>query len=232
MGRSKIIFSIFVGIFFIVACKDSSDKATASSSSLPVETNVESSKVAMYKKDSCHTCFEATKKDTEKVIERSDKYRFCRDDVIVYSKDGESKIGMISKGFGGDEVGTIGDKVILHIKGYKQDGDDKVIYADKEFAVPVLTFDADFMQDGAIEIALDKKDITSDENDIWSRAEFVYYDNCSMCHAAKNPKEHTVQEWDGIYGAMKAFAMPTEEDDKLIWEYLRAHSKGSFALGE
>ena len=183
--------------------------------------------------ESCHTCFDAPKQESkQESVKRSAAHKVAIGDVAVYSKDGKTKIGTIIKGFGGDEAGTIEDKIILKIKGFKKDGDEKNLYGDSGFAAAALTLDSEKITSDMLEVAVLKSDLTDKENELWSKAEFTYYDNCSMCHAAHNPKEHTIQEWEGIYESMKAFAMPTEADDKLIWEYLKAHSKGSFALSE
>lgn len=216
MKNIKIVSLSLLASVFLVAC-----------------ANQDNSKVSIKIEDSCHTCFEAPKQEGKKESEkRSEQHKVAIGDVAVYSKDGKTKIGTIIKGFGGDEIGVIEDKIILKVKGYKKENDEKTLYGDSEFAAPALTFDNEKITSDMLEVAILKSELTNKENELWSKAEFTYYDNCSMCHAAHNPKEHTVQEWEGIYESMKAFAMPTEADDKLIWEYLKAHSKGSFALGE
>lgn len=214
MRKISIVTILLAGLFF-VGCQESSTKSSSSSES------------------SCHTCF--TLDETQKVAvekpKREGVYHFATEDTQVYSSDGSKVIGSVIKGYGFAEVKEQGDKVILKAGGYIKDGDSLNIYADEDFILPAVT-----LKEGSVakdmEVAIPKAKLTKTESEIWSKSEFIYYDNCSMCHAAHSPKEHTIQEWEGVYGTMKAFAMPTEEDDKLIWEYLRAHSKGSFALDE
>lgn len=213
--RKLSVFTILLAGLFFVGCQESSTKSSSSSES------------------SCHTCF--TLDETQQVVvekpKREGLYHFATEDTQVYSSDGSKVIGSVIKGYGFAEVKEQGDKVILKAVGYIKDGDSLNIYADEDFILPAIT-----LKEGSVakdmEVAIPKAKLTKTESEIWSKSEFIYYDNCSMCHAAHSPKEHTIQEWEGVYGTMKAFAMPTEEDDKLIWEYLRSHSKGSFALDE
>lgn len=183
--------------------------------------------------DSCHTCFTLKGGDTQAAAKKSENHFFAKEDgVKVFDSEGKNTIGSTIKGFGGEEVKQIGDKVVLKVKGYKKDGDTQVLYGDSEFMLPVITLSSGSVDSDTLEVALLKQDVLRDSGAIWSENEFVYYDNCSMCHAAHAPDEHTIQEWEGIYGTMRAFAMPTEANDKLIWQYLQAHAKESFALEE
>ncbi|PZT48539.1 hypothetical protein B6S12_03450 [Helicobacter valdiviensis] len=184
--------------------------------------------------DSCHTCFslEKTPQTAESKKEAlSPNHRFALENAKIYSKDGKSEIGTLLKGFGGEEIGTIGDKTILKLEGFLKEGDEVNLYANENLSLAVVLL-KDAKAQKQMEVAISTKDLTKNENEVWSKSEFIYYDNCSMCHAAHAPKEHTIQEWDGIYGTMKAFAMPTEQDDKLIWEYLQSHAIDGFSLSD
>lgn len=210
------IFSIIASILLFAGCQDSKVKSNNSGS-----------------ESSCHTCFtlETTQEVAKKPVRDGVYYFPLEDNIEVYSSDGSKVVGTIIKGYGVKEVKEQGDNVVVKAGGFIKEGDDSNLYADADFNLIAIT-----LKDGSVtsdmELSIPKDKLTKDENSIWSKSEFLYYDNCSMCHAAHSPKEHTIQEWEGIYGAMKAFAMPTEEDDKLIWEYLKAHSKGSFALDD
>ena len=214
MKKISVVTILLAGLF-VAGCQESSTKSSSINES------------------SCHTCFTLDKTQqevTQKKI-REGVYHFATEDTQIYSADGSKVIGNVIKGYGLAEVKEEGDKVILKVSGYIKEGDNLNIYADENFILPAITLtDGNIAED--MEVSLPKKKLTKAENEVWSKSEFIYYDNCSMCHAAHSPKQHTIQEWEGVYGTMKAFAMPTKEDDKLIWEYLRSHSKGSFALDD
>ncbi|CAM2923084.1 hypothetical protein [Helicobacter burdigaliensis] len=198
------------------------------------ETKDNTNNVAKFSpEDSCHTCFTLEKQQNteEKKETLSLNHRFVLENTKIYSKDGKSEIGTILKGFGGEEIGTIGDKTILKVEGFLKEDDKANLYANENLSLAVVLLKEPKAQK-QMEIAINTKDLTKNENEVWSKSEFIYYDNCSMCHAAHAPKEHTIQEWDGIYGTMKAFAMPTEHDDKLIWEYLQSHAIDGFSISD
>ena len=213
--KKTLIFGVMLGLFF-GACDSQSGSSTK------VDTSA-----------SCHTCFKLDKaqEEAKQKAAHSPKYRFALSDVAVFSADGKQEIGTMIKGYGGEILQELGDKVLLEVKGFTKEGDSLHLYSapDSELATLRLTQPAGELP---LKVAVKKSELSESEGEVWSKAEFIYYDNCSMCHAAHAPKEHTIQEWEGIYGTMKAFAMPTEENDALIWEYLQAHANDSFALDD
>jgi len=78
---------------------------------------------------------------------------------------------------------------------------------------------------GAVEVFIPKKNITDNADDAWEENSDLFYDKCTKCHAAKTVGEHTMLEWDALFGSMKTRAQISENDEKIILRFLRAFSK-------
>lgn len=75
------------------------------------------------------------------------------------------------------------------------------------------------------EVELSNDFITEDSEEAWELTADRFYEKCTQCHAAKVVEEHTMLEWEGLYGSMAAFAKPTPQDTQYILRFLRAYSK-------
>ncbi|AFI05541.1 hypothetical protein [Helicobacter cetorum] len=154
-------------------------------------------------------------------------------DLDVYDKSGKEKIGKIARGTPVEKVSDVGDKTIIRVKGYLKTGDDKVLYGTKNFVMPFISLSkAGGVKADTMEVSLPKKDLTNDQAKAWADSEFLYYDTCSMCHAAHAPKEHNMMEWDGIFATMRTFAMPTDEEADKIIQYLHSHAIDGYATDD
>lgn len=154
---------------------------------------------------------------------------FILSDVKVFQNGKE--IGIISRG---TPVTILkgGGMAKVKVEGHLKDKDEFVLYGTSNFILPFVTLTAPLVTSKALELEVDSKAISANENDAWADYEFKYYDYCSQCHSAHAPKKHSMLEWEGIYSSMSAFAMPTEEDDKILLLYLRAHASDGFAMDD
>jgi trimethylamine-N-oxide reductase cytochrome c-type subunit TorC len=78
---------------------------------------------------------------------------------------------------------------------------------------------------GSLEVEVSNDNLTDDSEEAWDLYSERFYEKCTQCHPAKVVVEHTMLEWEGLYGSMKAFAKPTPEDDAYISRFLRAFAK-------
>jgi len=78
---------------------------------------------------------------------------------------------------------------------------------------------------GSFETELSNDFITEDSEEAWEITAERFYEKCTQCHAAKVVDEHTMLEWEGLYGSMNEFAKPTKEDTTYILRFLRAYAK-------
>lgn len=78
---------------------------------------------------------------------------------------------------------------------------------------------------GSFETELSNDFVTEDSEEAWELTADRYYEKCTQCHAGKVIVEHTMIEWEGLYGSMTEFAKPTKEDTQYILRFLRAYSK-------
>lgn len=78
---------------------------------------------------------------------------------------------------------------------------------------------------GSFEVELSNDFITDDSEEAWDLSSERFYTKCTQCHPAKVVSEHTMLEWEGLYGSMKEFAKPTTEDTEYILRFLRAFAK-------
>ncbi len=76
-----------------------------------------------------------------------------------------------------------------------------------------------------LDVKMDKKDTEADYEEAWLSASDMFYNKCTKCHAAKVVGDHTMLEWEGLYGSMKEFAKPTKEEDALMVRFLKAYAK-------
>ncbi len=79
--------------------------------------------------------------------------------------------------------------------------------------------------EATVELLVPAKNVTDSQDKAWDKSADRYYEKCTQCHAGKVIVEHTMLEWDALYGSMKEFANPSEEDTNLVMRYLRAFAK-------
>lgn len=68
------------------------------------------------------------------------------------------------------------------------------------------------------------EELTPDKVMAWEEIELTYYDTCSSCHAAHKPKEHTMEEWVALIGAMQVMAKISDAETARILRFMQAHA--------
>lgn len=153
------------------------------------------------------------------------------DNVAVFDPQSNTKIGTIARGISGEKISEDDKNITIKIQGYLKKDDNKILYATKKTTLPLITFEKDNKL-STLEVSIPKDKLSPNQSQAWADAEFLYYDLCSMCHAAHSPKEHTILEWDGIFNTMRAFAMPTDDEANTIIQYLRTHASDGYATDD
>lgn len=77
-----------------------------------------------------------------------------------------------------------------------------------------------------------KDNISTDANTVWEEAQDMYYEGCTQCHAAMEPYEHTMLEWEGIFESMKEQAQLEEDENRKVLSYLKSHAHDGFIKEE
>ncbi|MDO7252623.1 hypothetical protein [Helicobacter cappadocius] len=157
---------------------------------------------------------------------------YVMDNTDAYDKDGKTIIGTIVRGTPGEKIGEANGKIIIKVTGYLKPNDTATLYGTKNLELPFIKLKNIKIDSNTLEVSLPKNELTPNQADAWADAEFLYYDTCSMCHAAHAPKEHNMMEWDGLFTTMRAFAMPTDKDADIIIQYLKAHATDGYATDD
>ncbi len=119
----------------------------------------------------------------------------------------------------------------VKISGYVGAKDKTILYATPNFKLLLGSSKALHVEGnkGSFEVDLSNDNITEDLEEAWDMSSERFYTKCTQCHPAKVVDEHTMLEWEGLYGSMREFAKPTDEDTAYILRFLRAFSKDGIA---
>ncbi|MFT5835991.1 MAG: nitrate/TMAO reductase-like tetraheme cytochrome c subunit [Sulfurimonas sp.] len=135
-----------------------------------------------------------------------------------------------------------GDKVKVEIEGFMKVGVSNAIYfvKGKRILVAGLSksgkFDFKELSSSKDENGVEWKKIsftayTKDENftkdlsSLYSNAQGLFKDNCSICHPAHPLEEFTANQWPSMFKAMANRTAITKEQGYLVTQYLQKHAK-------
>lgn len=115
----------------------------------------------------------------------------------------------------------------VSLQGYKFDNK---LYSSKNKALEIAVLPKDVkvkkLKDEKVEVVgvIAKENLTEDGKEAWEEHEEFYYEMCTQCHAAHKFKEHTMLEWDAIFGTMKGFAQLDEEESEYLIRFLKSNA--------
>ncbi|WP_458700007.1 hypothetical protein ACKGJI_09290 [Sulfurospirillum sp. 1307] len=134
--------------------------------------------------------------------------------------------------YGGTPVEVLakrGDSSEVLIKGFINKKDKTKLYATKNLKLLLASAKEGFIKidgdKGTLKVLVSNDNLTDDSEEAWDLYSSRFYEKCTQCHPAKVVGDHTMLEWEGLYGSMKQFAKPTKEDDAYISRFLKAFSK-------
>lgn len=79
-----------------------------------------------------------------------------------------------------------------------------------------------------LDFSIAKNLYSQDYSSIWEEYEELYYEACTQCHSANEPIDHTMLEWEGLYGSMVEQIQLDNSVNKKILRYLKSHAKDGF----
>jgi len=127
-------------------------------------------------------------------------------------------------------VSKDGDLTTLMLSGYVNKNEKNKLYATPNMKLLLAKTKSDNLikisdGKGLLKVKLTEDNFTDDSEEAWEITSERFYEKCTQCHPAKVVDEHTMLEWEGLYGSMKEFAKPTNEDTTYILRFLRAYAK-------
>jgi trimethylamine-N-oxide reductase cytochrome c-type subunit TorC len=134
--------------------------------------------------------------------------------------------------YGGTPVKVLannGEYSEVIVKGFVDKKDKTKLYATKNMKLLLASAKEGFIKidgdKGTIKALVSNDNLSGDSDEAWDLYSSRFYEKCTQCHPAKVVGDHTMLEWEGLYGSMKEFAKPTQEDDEYISRFLRAFAK-------
>jgi len=153
--------------------------------------------------------------------------------VYVYVEEGVKLPLDNATIYGGSPMEVVsknGDLSTLKLSGYINKDEKNKLYATPNLKLLLATAKGDDSikvsgDKGTLQVTLTEENFTDDSEEAWEITSERFYEKCTQCHPAKVMEEHTMLEWEGLYGSMNEFAKPTKEDTTYILRFLRAYAK-------
>lgn len=163
------------------------------------------------------------------LLSASEMYIFQTTDVKMDGKDGKLYIGTPVK-----VIKDVDDKnALVELSGVAFEGE---IYTNKNKSLIMASSDATtFGTNGeakTITAVIEKGYLLDDPVEIWEEHEEFYYENCTQCHAAHEPKTHNMLEWDAILQTMNGFAQLYPDEAAYLARFVKATSSNGFYAKE
>jgi len=139
-------------------------------------------------------------------------------------------------------IDTIGAKVKVEIEGFRKAGVPNAIYYVKgqrilmaglskknDFNIKKISSSKD--ENGVewekvvLTAYTNKKNLVEDLETLYSKAESLYKNNCSICHPSHPIHEFTANQWPSMFKAMVNRTAISKKDGYLVTQYLQKHAK-------
>lgn len=79
-----------------------------------------------------------------------------------------------------------------------------------------------------VQAVIEKGYLTKVPSEVWEEHEEFFYETCTQCHAAHQPTEHSMLEWDAILQTMSGFAQLYPDESEYLSRYLKANANNGF----
>lgn len=161
---------------------------------------------------------------------------------LYESQDSTSKKGRLLPTSKVKVLDNTGEKVKIQLEGYRKSGTSNAIYfvqgkrilvaglsKSGKFEVEVLSTNKDEKNVTWEKVALTaytKKDnLVKELSPLYTQAQELYKNNCSICHPAHPEHEFTANQWPSMFKAMVNRTAIEKKDWYLITQYLQKHAK-------
>lgn len=161
---------------------------------------------------------------------------------LFESSDSTARKGRILPTTKVNVVETKGDKVKIEIEGFMKAGVSNAVYfvKGKRILMAGLSKSAKFdikelsgsKDENGVEwkkvilTAYTKNEnLTEDLDSLYSKAEDLFKNNCSICHPAHPAHEFTANQWPSMFKAMANRTAIEKKDGYLVTQFLQKHAK-------
>lgn len=155
----------------------------------------------------------------------ADDVRFVLNEKVdILDKSSNKKIGTIFEGSMVKIIEDKGEYVLVSISGeVSKDKKSLAFKVTDDNLLTYLTLDS-ANATPTMEFLVKKSNLTNNIQTAWEEIELTYYDTCTSCHSAHNPKEHPMDEWDAYISAMQINAKITDKQKDRMLRFMQAHA--------
>ena len=159
----------------------------------------------------------------------------------LYKEGSEKVIGRLLPAVEVEVLGKVENKIKVSFVGYIQDGVENAVYfvPNRRILVAGITKGIDYdykvidtIKDGdkvwkkiKTTFLSDEDEFTKDVNSLYQKADTLYSDNCSLCHALHNKKEFNANQWPSVVNSMLSRTAISKEESYLLIQYLQKNAK-------
>lgn len=138
-------------------------------------------------------------------------------------------------------LGKVEDKTKVEFDGYIQEDSKNAIYyaPNRRILVAGITKNVDFdykvletlKDDGKtwkkirVQFLTDASEFTTDEDNLYKKADAMYLENCSICHKLHDKKEFSANQWPSIVNSMLSRTGISKDDSYVLIQYLQKNAK-------
>jgi trimethylamine-N-oxide reductase cytochrome c-type subunit TorC len=194
----------------------------------------------------------AARADLEKTLgvipEKTAKVYLPTTSAYFLAADGQTEGGRMMAGIGVDYLGRQGDLAHVRLKGWRQEGEDSVLYAEAGKRILAARLNAGARgtptatgrevtlvatgqrwSERTLEVWLPAAKLTAGDTALWGFASALYSVNCAICHAAPRVNEYDANQWLGRFKAMVDSTPLSEDEQSLVQTWLQRHASDAGA---
>ncbi|PAF41084.1 hypothetical protein [Helicobacter sp. 11S03491-1] len=139
-------------------------------------------------------------------------------------------------------IKKVGNKVLLSLQGYIQEGSDNALYfvMGKRILIAGLTKNSGIKfnvlgtqkdkdtqttyQKVSLELWSDEGGLSGNLDDLYTKAKDLYSQNCSICHSLHASTEFKANQWPSVIKSMSGRTGLNKDEIYLITQYLQKHA--------
>lgn len=159
----------------------------------------------------------------------------------LYNEGSEKVVGRLLPTVEVEILEKIGNKSKVSFVGYIQDGVENAIYfvPNRRILVAGITKNTEFdyevvdtIEDNGVvwkkikaTFMSDEDEFTKDVDSLYKKANTMYVDNCSICHALHDKREFSANQWPSVVNSMLSRTAISKEDSYILIQYLQKNAK-------
>lgn len=159
----------------------------------------------------------------------------------LYNEGNQKVIGRLLPTVEVEIIEKVGNKFKISFNGYIQDGVENAIYfvPNRRILVAGITKNTKFdykvidtiKENGIVWKKIkaifltDEIEFTKNIDTLYKKAEDMYVNNCSICHALHDKKEFSANQWPSIVNSMLSRTAISKQDSYILIQYLQKNAK-------